>query len=101
MAVKGAGSQCSVVPCIVIAGLCGYRKRLGNCHDSKCMIPFDRTTDFEVITLREIKPLRTFDFVKRVIKVLKISILYHIYNTFPRHLLVHQRSPCPTSGQVL
>ena len=61
----------------------------------------DRTTDFDVITLCEIKPLRTFDFVKRAIKVLKISILYHIYNTFPRHLLVHQRLPCATSGKAL
>ena len=50
--------------------------------------------------LRETRPLRTFDFGKRAIKVCKCDG-GHLYITFPRHLPVHQRLPCPASGKVL
>ena len=39
-----------------------------------------------IITLCEIRPLRTLYFGKRAIKVLQMCTIYHLYNTFPRHL---------------
>ena len=47
--------------------------------------------DIMNLTLCEIIPLRSFNFVRRASKVLKMCMLNYIYNIFPRHLHVHQR----------
>ena len=34
-------------------------------------------------TLHEMRPLRALTFGKRAIKVFKMCMIYHLYNTFP------------------